>query len=77
MLQITPALEAAREEARATPLEQFDVSRSEYFEQNAHWPFFDRLRAEDPVHYCSESAFGVLVCYSKLVVDAFNSWTSY
>ena len=58
MLQITPALEAAREEARATPLDQINVSRSELFEQNAHWPFFDRLRAEDPVHYCAESDFG-------------------
>ncbi|MEM6662370.1 MAG: cytochrome P450 [Pseudomonadota bacterium] len=58
MLQITPALEAARAEAEATPLDQIDVSRSEWFEKNAQWPFFDRLRNEDPVHYCAESDFG-------------------
>ena len=25
---------------------------------NTIWPFFERLRAEDPVHYCAESEFG-------------------
>ena len=58
MLQITPALEAARAEAAETPLDQIDVSHSDRFAKNVHWPFFDRLRAEDPVHYCAESEFG-------------------
>ena len=58
MLQVTPALEAARAEAAQTPLDKIDVSRPERFAQNVHWPFFDRLRAEDPVHYCATSEFG-------------------
>ena len=52
------ALTRAREEALSTPLDKIDVSRSERFAAGAHWPFFDRLRAEDPVHYCTDSDFG-------------------
>ena len=52
------ALTRARDEALATPLDKIDVSRSERFAVGAHWPFFDRLRAEDPVHYCADSDFG-------------------
>ena len=50
-------LESVRAEAAATPLDQIDVSRPERFAANAHWPLFDRLRAEDPVHFCADSAF--------------------
>ena len=58
MLQVTPALEAARADAAATPLDQIDVSNPELYAKNVHWPYFDRLRAEDPVHYCADSPFG-------------------
>ncbi len=40
------------------PLEEIDVSNPALFEADAHWPFFERLRAEAPVHYCKDSAFG-------------------
>ena len=46
------ALQAARDEAWSTPLDQIDVSVSSRFENDTMWPFFERLRAEDPVHYC-------------------------
>ena len=39
-------------------LERLDVSRVELFAANAHWPLFARLRHQDPVHYCAESAYG-------------------
>ncbi|MEL7470211.1 MAG: cytochrome P450 [Pseudomonadota bacterium] len=52
------ALTRARQEAHATPLDQIDVSRSDRFAAQTHWPFFDRLRAEDPVHYLAHSDFG-------------------
>ncbi len=58
MLQNTPALEAARVEALQTPLEDFDMSKPERFQSSTHWPFFDRMRAEDPVHYCRDSDYG-------------------
>src|SRR5579859_6689468 len=52
------ALQAARNEAYSTPLDKIDVSIGERFQNNTMWPFFERLRHEDPVHYCAESEFG-------------------
>ncbi|MEM7269789.1 MAG: cytochrome P450, partial [Pseudomonadota bacterium] len=49
---------AARQEAATTPLEAFNVALSDRFQAQTHWPWFDRLRAEAPVHYCAESEFG-------------------
>ncbi|MDR3499939.1 MAG: cytochrome P450 [Parvibaculum sp.] len=46
------------DEAYSTPLDKIDVSRPELFQANAMWPYFERLRREDPVHYCAESANG-------------------
>jgi cytochrome P450 len=40
------------------PLDQIDVSDSEIFETDTLWGYFERLRNEDPVHYCAESEFG-------------------
>jgi len=40
------------------PLDEIDVSDSELFETDTHWGFFERLRNEDPVHYCAKSEFG-------------------
>jgi cytochrome P450 len=41
-----------------TPLDQLDVSRAEFFEANAHLPYFARLRRDDPVHFTRASQFG-------------------
>src|SRR5580692_8316327 len=51
-------LEAARAEAYSTPLDQIDVSLQDRFVTNTFWPFFERLRHEDPVHYTAASEFG-------------------
>lgn len=40
------------------PLDQIDMSQPGLFQQNLHGAYFARLRKEDPVHYCAESAFG-------------------
>ena len=50
--------EAARERAYSIPLEQFDPGDPELFRTDTFWPYFDRLRQEDPVHYCKDSMFG-------------------
>ncbi|HUO12035.1 MAG TPA: cytochrome P450, partial [Caulobacteraceae bacterium] len=50
--------DAARAEAYSTPLDEIDVSRQDRFETDTFWPFFERLRREDPVHYTAESEFG-------------------
>ena len=48
------ALEAAHQDAYSTPLDKLDVARGELFENDLIWPYFERLRAEAPVHYCAE-----------------------
>jgi cytochrome P450 len=52
------ALEHATAEAWSIPLDELDVSRADRFASNTHWPFFERLRQDDPVHYCAASAHG-------------------
>ncbi len=46
------------EDAWKTDLKTLDISRSERFRDNNFWPFFERLRKEDPVHYCPDSQNG-------------------
>ncbi|HZZ37367.1 MAG TPA: cytochrome P450, partial [Caulobacteraceae bacterium] len=45
-------------EAYSTPLDKIDVAIGERFRDNTMWPFFERLRHEDPVHFTAESEFG-------------------
>src|SRR5450755_3390845 len=59
------ALERAKEEAWSTPLDKLDVSKAERFASNTHWPFFERLRKEAPVHYCAESMHGAYWSITK------------
>jgi len=40
------------------PLDKIDMSRPELFAANAHHKWFERLRAEAPVHYCADSPVG-------------------
>jgi len=55
----------ARREAYALPLEGIDVSRPELFRSNTIWPYFERLRKEDPVHYCAQSRVGAYWSVTK------------
>ena len=49
---------SATERAQSVPLDEIDVSEPELWRTDSHWPYFERLRREDPVHYCAKSAFG-------------------
>ena len=40
------------------PLDQINVADHELFTSDDLWGYFERLRKEDPVHYCAESAHG-------------------
>ena len=40
------------------PLEQIDLSHPGIWQANEYLPFLKRLRDEDPVHFCSNSAVG-------------------
>jgi cytochrome P450 len=42
----------------SVPLADIDVSRAELMQTDTHWGYFERLRKEDPVHYCERSLFG-------------------
>ncbi len=44
----------ARAKAYSIPLEQINPVDPELFLTDTHWPYFERLRKEDPVHYCAE-----------------------
>ena len=48
-------LRAAREEAYATPLKDFHPGAPRLFRDDTLWPWFERLRAEEPVHYCTNA----------------------
>jgi cytochrome P450 len=45
-------------DAWSIPLDKLDVTLPELWTTNSHWPYFERLRKEAPVHYCAESEFG-------------------
>ena len=62
--------EEARAKAYSTPLKDINVAEMSLFTSNTFWPYFERLRAEDPVHYCAESEYGAYwsVCnYNDIV----------
>ena len=50
--------EALLARARELPLDELDVSNWYLFEHDAIWPYFERLRREDPVHLHRESRYG-------------------
>ncbi len=45
-------------EAYSLPLAELDPGHPRLFQANTMWPYFERLRAEAPVHYTPESMFG-------------------
>jgi cytochrome P450 len=52
------AAEAAVADARAVPLAEINPGKVERFQNDTLWPYFRRLRAEDPVHFTPDSEFG-------------------
>ena len=58
-------LDQARLEAYSMHLDDIDVSKPELFRSNTMWPYFERLRREDPVHYCPQSRVGAYWSVTK------------
>jgi cytochrome P450 len=73
----TLAIDDVRDEAYAIPLDRIDVSNPTLYQNDTIWPYFERLRRQDPVHYCSESAFGPYWSITKyrdiMLVDTSHS----
>jgi cytochrome P450 len=55
-VRIDPSQEAAV--AAATPLADINPGHTERFQNDTLWPYFERLRREDPVHFTADSEFG-------------------
>jgi len=47
-----------REDAYSKPLDKLDVSDPQLYFTDTWYPYFERLRREDPVHYTPESPYG-------------------
>ncbi len=47
-----------KQDPHSIPLPKLNPAHGDLFEANAALPYFERLRAEAPVHYCEDSQFG-------------------
>src|SRR5579883_1502073 len=48
----------AREDAYSLPLDRIDVSQPRLYQEDVWHPYFERLRREDPVHWCEGGMYG-------------------
>ena len=47
-----------REDAASLPLDRIDVSQPRLYQDDIWEPYFERLRRDDPVHWCEGSVYG-------------------
>ncbi|HEY7580555.1 MAG TPA: cytochrome P450 [Acetobacteraceae bacterium] len=47
-----------RADAYSLPLDQIDVSQPRLYQDDIWYPYFERLRREDPVHWCENGMYG-------------------
>ena len=45
-------------DAHSIPLDAIDVSDPQLYQDDTWYPYFARLRRDDPVHYCRQSQYG-------------------
>ena len=43
--------QTALDHARSVPLDEIDVSHPDLWSNDSHWPYFERLRKEEPIHW--------------------------
>ena len=53
-----PARADAHEAAYSMPIERIDVSNPHLYQDDTWHPYFQRLRQEDPVHWCEDGMYG-------------------
>ncbi len=46
------------EDAASLPLDRIDVSNPKLYQDDVYYPYFARLRREDPVHWCENGLYG-------------------
>lgn len=54
----TKSIGVAKHRDRAGALKNVDITHWDLWQKDAQWPFFARMRREDPVHYSAESRYG-------------------
>jgi cytochrome P450 len=54
----TISMQEARARAASIPLDQIDLSDAELFRSDTVWPYLERLRREDPVHWRKDGVHG-------------------
>lgn len=54
----TTSARSARDHAYSIPIEQIHPADPELFRSDTLWPYFERLRLEDPVHYAVDKHYG-------------------
>jgi len=52
------AANAPKSDAASIALDKINVADPSLFYNHTLWPYFERLRNEDPVHYCADSEYG-------------------
>ena len=53
------------DQVNSQPIETLNVAQSALFQTETMWPYFDRLRAEDPVHWTPASDFEPIILRGK------------
>src|SRR3984957_16550939 len=54
-----------RRRAYEAPLERLNPAWASAFRDDGHWAYFERLRAEDPVHFTPDSNYGAFWSITK------------
>jgi cytochrome P450 len=57
-IAVKPDAAAEAVEAWSMPLAEINPAKVERFQDDTIWPYFERLRREDPVHFTPDSEFG-------------------
>ncbi|HEV2649770.1 MAG TPA: hypothetical protein VGU69_00810, partial [Rhizomicrobium sp.] len=55
----------ARGSAAAMTADDLNPAQPDLFRNDSFWPIFERLRAEDPVHFTPESDYGAFWSITK------------
>jgi len=61
------------------PIDELDPSDHMLFHRNEHWAYFERLRKEDPVHFCNSKANGPFWSITRYndIIEVDNSWQAF
>ena len=62
---MTDLLQFQRDHAAKIAIGEIDQGNSQLFQQDTIWPYFERLRRDDPVHFTARHEFGLYWSITK------------